>query len=89
VSDIRPAGETTWRSRFFSSLSPLRRAFEQRLLEGRLGQVLANAGHQDAAVEQLKKALEMDPNFTYAHVELRQIYRDGDKYDLAMEERKK
>ncbi|MBZ5651356.1 MAG: tetratricopeptide repeat protein [Acidobacteriia bacterium] len=47
---------------------------------------MANAGQQDAAVEQLKKALEMDPNFTYAHVELRQIYRDEGKYDLAVEE---
>ena len=37
-------------------------------------------------MEQLKKALEMDPNFTYAHVELRQIYRDEGKYDLAVEE---
>jgi tetratricopeptide (TPR) repeat protein len=55
----------------------------------RLGQVLANAGQVDAALEQLKKALEMDPNFSYAHVELRQIYRDAGKYDLAMEEWKK
>ena len=46
-------------------------------------------GSHDAAVEQLKKALEMDPNFNYAHVELRQIYRDTGKYDLAMEEWKK
>ncbi len=46
-------------------------------------------GKSDAAVEQLKKALEMDPNFNYAHVELRQIYRDTGKYDLAMEEWKK
>jgi tetratricopeptide (TPR) repeat protein len=54
-----------------------------------LGQVLANAGQTDAAIEQLKKALEMDPNFSYAHVELRQIYRDAGKYDLAIEEWKK
>jgi tetratricopeptide (TPR) repeat protein len=43
----------------------------------------------DAAVEQLKKTLEMDPNFSYAHVELRTIYRDAGKYGLAMEEWKK
>ena len=43
----------------------------------------------DAAEEQLKKTLEMDPNFAYAHVELRQIYRDQGKDDLAMQEWKK
>ena len=31
----------------------------------------------------------MDPNFAYAHAELRNIYRDLGKYDLAMEEWKK
>ena len=31
----------------------------------------------------------MDPNFSYAHVMLRQIYRDTGKYDMAMEEWKK
>ena len=46
-------------------------------------------GKCDAAVEQLKKALEMDPNFSYAHVELQTIYRDSGKEDLAMEEWKK
>jgi tetratricopeptide (TPR) repeat protein len=40
-------------------------------------------------VEQLKKTLEMDPNFAYAHVELRNIYRDMGKYDLSLEEWKK
>ncbi len=54
-----------------------------------LGQVLHNAGQSDLAIEQLKKALEMDPNFNYAHIELRNIYHDARKYDLAMEEWKK
>ncbi len=40
-------------------------------------------------MEQLKKTLEMDPNFAYAHGELRNIYRDMGKYDFAMEEWKK
>jgi tetratricopeptide (TPR) repeat protein len=54
-----------------------------------LGQLLANARQYDAATAQLKKALEMDPNFSYAHVMLRTIYRDTGKDDLAMEEWKK
>ena len=37
----------------------------------------------------MKKTLEMDPNFAYAHAELRNVYRDLGKYDLAMDEWKK
>jgi tetratricopeptide (TPR) repeat protein len=37
----------------------------------------------------LKKTFEMDPNYSYVHVELRQIYRDEGKYDLSIEEWRK
>jgi tetratricopeptide (TPR) repeat protein len=57
--------------------------------QSNLGQALANAGQADAAIEQLKKTMEMDPNFAYVHVELRLIYRDQGKHDLAMAEWKK
>ncbi len=57
--------------------------------QSNLGQGLANSGQDDAAIEQLKKVTEMDPNFSYAHVELRQVYRDMGKHDLAMQEWKK
>jgi eukaryotic-like serine/threonine-protein kinase len=80
----------SWEARHPEALAHLRRAVELDPLnlqyQSNLGQILANAGQYDAAVEQLKKALEMDPNFSYAHVELRTIYQDWGKEDLAMAE---
>ncbi len=80
----------SWEARHPEALAHLRRAVELDPLnlqyQCNLGQILANAGQYDAGVEQLKKALEMDPNFSYAHVELRTIYRDWGKEDLAMAE---
>jgi len=40
-------------------------------------------------VEQLKKTLEMDPNFAQAHGQLARIYFNMGKYDLWVEEWKK
>jgi tetratricopeptide (TPR) repeat protein len=50
---------------------------------------LGNARQDDACVEELKKTLDMDPNYAYAHAMLQSIYRDMGKYDLAFEEWKK
>jgi eukaryotic-like serine/threonine-protein kinase len=83
----------SWEARHEEALSHLRRAVDLDPLnlqyQCNLGQVLANARQYDADREQLKKAMEMDPNFSYAHFELRNIYRDLGKDDLAIEEWKK
>jgi eukaryotic-like serine/threonine-protein kinase len=83
----------SWEARHPEALAHMRRAVELDPLnlqyESNLGQALANAGQADAAIEQLKKTMEMDPNFAYVHVELRLIYRDQGKHDLAMAEWKR
>ena len=42
-----------------------------------------------ASLEQLKKTLDMDPNFAQAHNQLQSLYRDTGRYDLWLEEWKK
>ncbi|MGH9502456.1 MAG: protein kinase domain-containing protein [Terriglobales bacterium] len=83
----------SWEGRHDEALSHLRRAVELDPLnlqyQCNLGQIMANARQYQAAEDELKKALEMDPNFAYAHVELRTIYRDQGKDELAMQEWKK
>jgi tetratricopeptide (TPR) repeat protein len=50
---------------------------------------LGAARQYDAGVEQLKKTLEMDPNFAQAHGQLARIYLNRAKYDLWLDEWKK
>jgi tetratricopeptide (TPR) repeat protein len=71
----------------------LRRAVELDPLNlqynSNLGQGLCNARQYQECIEQVKKALEIDPNYAYAHNMLRIAYRDMGKYDLSLEEWKK
>jgi tetratricopeptide (TPR) repeat protein len=74
-------------------LSHLRRAIELDPLNlqynSNLGQALCNARQYDACIDQVNKALEIDPNFSYAHGLLRLAYKDIGKYELSLEEWKK
>jgi eukaryotic-like serine/threonine-protein kinase len=79
-----------WTARCGEGLPHLRRAVELDPLNlqynANLGQGLAVDKQFDAAIEQLKKTLEMDPNFFNAHNQLRSAYRDMGKYDLWLQE---
>ena len=46
-----------------------------------LGWVLLTARQNDQSVEQLRKTLEMDPNFALAHHRLGLAYEQQGKYD--------
>jgi tetratricopeptide (TPR) repeat protein len=54
-----------------------------------LGQGLGFARQYDASVEQLKKTLEMDPNYPQALAQLSREYFEMGKYDLWLETLKK
>jgi len=79
-----------WTGRSGEGLPHLRRAVELDPLNlqynANLGQGLAVDKQFDAAIEQLKKTLEMDANFFNAHGQLRVAYRDMGKYDLWLQE---
>ena len=79
-----------WIARCSEGLSHLRRAVELDPLNlqfnANFGQGLAVDRQYEAAVEQLKKTLDMDPNFGNAHSQLSSAYRDMRKYDLWLEE---
>jgi serine/threonine protein kinase/Tfp pilus assembly protein PilF len=80
----------SWLARPEEGLLHLRRAVALDPLnlqyQSNLGQGLSNARQYAAAVEQLKKTIEMDPNFAQAHGQLANIYRVMGRYDLAVEE---
>jgi len=67
-------------------LPHLRRAVEleplNRQYNANLGQGLGVARQDNAAVEQLKKTIEMDPNFGQAHNQLATVYLFMGRYDL-------
>ena len=50
------------------------------------GWILGTAGHFDQSVEQLRKTLEMDPNFILAHHRLGMFYEQKGRYDEAIAE---
>ena len=83
----------SWENRDQEAMAHLHRAIELDPLNlqynSNLGQLFCNAHQYDACIDQLKKTLEMDANFAYAHAMLRQAYRLTGKDDLAMEEWKK
>ena len=83
----------SWENRDQEAISHLRRAVELDPLNlqynSNLGQVLCNAHQYEACIDQLKKTLEMDANFSYAHSMLRVAYRDIGKYDLSLEQWRK
>jgi tetratricopeptide (TPR) repeat protein len=74
-------------------LSHIRRAVELDPLNlqynSNLGQILCNAHQYEECIDQLKKTLDMDVNFAYAHNMLRVAYRDTGKYDLSLEQWRK
>jgi serine/threonine protein kinase/Tfp pilus assembly protein PilF len=51
-----------------------------------LGQEYATGRDYDAALEQFKKVIEMDPNYASVHVDLANTYFDLHKYDLWIQE---
>ena len=83
----------SWENRDQEAMAHLHRAIELDPLNlqynSNLGQLFCSAHQYDACIDQLKKTLEMDANFAYAHAMLRQAYRLTGKDDLAMEEWKK
>jgi serine/threonine-protein kinase len=50
------------------------------------GLILRLSRRSDAAEAQLKRTLEMDPNFPTAHGELRSVYEEKGRFDLAIAE---
>ena len=83
----------SWESRDQEALSHIRRAVELDPLNlqynSNLGQILCNAHQYEECIDQLKKTLDMDVNFAYAHNMLRVAYRDTGKYDLSLEQWRK
>ena len=83
----------SWESRDQEALSHIRRAVELDPLNlqynSNLGQILCNAHQYEECIDQLKKTLDMDVNFAYAHNMLRIAYRDTGKYDLSLEQWRK
>jgi serine/threonine protein kinase len=83
----------SWESRHQEALSHIRRAVELDPLNlqynSNLGQILCNAHQYEECIDQLKKTLDMDVNFAYAHNMLRVAYRDTGKYDLSLEQWRK
>lgn len=83
----------SWENRNEEALTHVRRALELDPLNlqfnTNLGQLLCNAREYDKCIEQLKKTLDIDPNFAYAHAMLRIAYRETGKFELSLEEWKK
>src|SRR5579864_3228818 len=83
----------SWENRNQEAISHLRRAVELDPLNlqysSNLGQTFCNAHQDQACIDQLKKTVDMDANFAYAHSMLRLAYRNTGKYDDAMQEWKK
>src|SRR5262249_22407605 len=75
-----------WLARQPEGLPHLRRAVELEPLNlqfnSNYGQGLSVARQYDAAIEQLKKTIQMDPNFAQAHGQLVGVYRNMQRYDL-------
>jgi tetratricopeptide (TPR) repeat protein len=51
-----------------------------------MGRVLYGAGQYDRAIEQLKKTLDLDPNFAEAHFQLGMVYEQKRMFDEAIGE---
>ena len=83
----------SWQARHSEAILHLRRGVELDPLNlqynANLGQGFARARQYDAAIEQLKKTLDMDPNFAQAHGMLSDVYRAMGKPELWLEEWKK
>ena len=83
----------SWESRDEEALSHIRRAVELDPLNlqynSNLGQIFCNAHQYEECIDQLKKTLDMDANFAYAHNMLRVAYRDTGKYGLSLEQWRK
>ena len=83
----------SWENRDEEALSHLRRAVELDPLNlqynTNVGQGLCNAHQYDACIDQLKKTLEIDGNFSYTHSMLSLAYRDSGKPELWLEEWKR
>ena len=79
-----------WTGRSNEGVPHLQRAVELEPLNlqfnTNLGQGLGIARQYDAAVDQLKKTIQMDPNFAQAHAQLSNVYRNMKQYDLHFEE---
>jgi TolB-like protein/Tfp pilus assembly protein PilF len=56
------------------------------IINGMAGVALRNVGQDDAAVEQIKKTIEMDPNFPRAHLFLAETYQKLGRYEEAIDE---
>jgi TolB-like protein/Tfp pilus assembly protein PilF len=83
----------SWDARPSEAIPHLRRAVELEPLNlnynTTLGQAFGNARQYDTSVEQLKKTLEIDPNYANAHAQLLLEYFAMGKYDLWLQESKK
>jgi TolB-like protein/Flp pilus assembly protein TadD len=69
------------RARELNPMSPLLLALES--------QILLDAGHEEEAISQAKKALDFEPNFWVAHLHLGSAYASQKQYDQATVEYEK
>jgi TolB-like protein/Tfp pilus assembly protein PilF len=71
------------------ALAEMKRAQEldpiSLIINGMVGVTLKFNGQPDAALEQLKKTLEMDPNFPRTHLYLGELYESIGRYDDAVD----
>jgi tetratricopeptide (TPR) repeat protein len=85
--------ELTWIGREEEGVSHLKRAVALDPLNlkfnDNLGQGYLNARKDDLALEQLKKTIEMDPNFAGTYSDLSNLYRHQGRYELWLEMWKK
>jgi eukaryotic-like serine/threonine-protein kinase len=80
----------SWMGRHSEAIAHMKHALELEPLNLRyntnLGQAYWNARQDDLALEQLKRTVEIDPNFADVHGFLTFIYRSQGKYDLWLAE---
>ncbi|GAC1684786.1 MAG: hypothetical protein PVS2B2_23780 [Candidatus Acidiferrum sp.] len=85
--------QSTWIGHSQEGIAHLKRAVELEPLNLKFndnyGQGLMNGRMDDQALEQLKKTIDMDPNFAGTYIDLSTLYRYQGHYELWLEEWKK
>ena len=97
--ELNPDNPTTYhwyclclrgQGKFEEALSEIKRAQEldplSLIIVTNVGEVLYYLRHDDLAIEQFKKVLELDPTFSLAHMDLGVLYARQSNYDEAIRE---
>ena len=77
-------------ARYPEAIAEMRRAQEldplSPIINGMMGVALMLSDQPEPALEQLKKTLELDPNFPRTHLYLAEWYQDAGRYEEAIDE---